>query len=97
MDSTLMMDLRQKRNELKNPLSHLAQRKSMGWGMKSLVITMKAEVKVKRIMKAVEAEVIEPLAHQRGRVRLETYPIIIFISEKIFLGLSNWFQKKIYM
>ena len=74
-----MMDLGQKRKELKNLLSHLAQRKSMGWGMKSLVITMEAVAKVKRIIKAVEAEVIELLTHQHGRVRLENYPVIRFI------------------
>ena len=57
---------------------------------------MEAKAKVKRIMKAVEDKVAEPLTRRCGRVRLESYPIIRFILEKTFLGLPNCFQKKMY-
>ena len=82
---------------IKEPIIPFGTKKKYGWGMKSLVITIEAKAKVKKIMEAVEAEVIKPLTHQRRRVRLESYPIIKFILEKIFLGLPNYFQKKIYM
>ena len=55
---------------------------------------MEVETRVERIIKVVEAKVIESLTRQHGRVRLKSYPIIRFISKKIFLGLPNCSQKK---
>ena len=58
---------------------------------------MEAKTEVKRAMEAIKAEVIASLIHLYGRIKLKSFPIIKFISRKLFLDFPSCFKKKTYM